>query len=323
MDTNSADNEAWMDEMPEEEPDWAAMMTSRQFVALESKLQLDAILPELASLSRPKSHRRQDEFDASSVVMWLRNGWSTEMLLRHNEAAFPSRGRAFALHWAFPQAYYSAFAIATAFFKARGSNEASHAAVIRRVGEDMKAKKYPKTMSFLALGGLPEILYLNIAKHPAACTLAFSRHDPDTVDTQIAQFLCSTRSQDLRSYKPKMKLKTKAGKPKKSFTREDWDRVSERLGPTSILSLLYRNRIRANYGEIDTYLSEDLDTDAVFHALVHIVHCLNLVHEAHLCSVVGPEVYEQLSSTAKASDHVFLADRRKSVKSAFLATAGK
>jgi hypothetical protein len=153
------------DEEVDAPPDWGAMMTSRQFAALESRLQLDTLL-EFAQLQTRKRFRPGDAFDTAGVATWLRNGWSTEKLLRLNESVFDDRDRAFALHWAFPQAYYSVFAVTTVFFKTRGSRESTHAAVIGRVGENMRSGEYPPTISFLALGGPREIAYVNIVKHP-------------------------------------------------------------------------------------------------------------------------------------------------------------
>lgn len=284
-------------------------MISRQFSALETKLQLDEVLSWISLAPQTRVRTPDDRLEAD-IATWLRNGWSTERLLRQSENFFKGKDRSFALHWAFPQAYYTVFAVAIAFFKARGSNEQSHAAVIRRVGEDMAVDQYPKVMSFLAVGGLPEIQYVNVDKQPAHSTLAFDAFDESSVETQIAQFLCATRTRDLKAYKPKMKLQTKAGKPKKKFSRDDWDRTSKKLGPTSILSLLYRNRIKSNYVEIDTYLSDDLDTDTVFRSLVHVVHCLNLIHEAKLRDVVGSRVFGELLANAGGADRPFVADRQ-------------
>jgi hypothetical protein len=50
-----------------DQPDWDAMMTSRQFAALESRLDLADVVAELASLKKPRSCRTRDALDVSEV----------------------------------------------------------------------------------------------------------------------------------------------------------------------------------------------------------------------------------------------------------------
>ncbi len=56
----------------------------------------------------------------------------------------------------------------------------------------------------------------------------------------LISFFRSTQRMHLEDKKPDLKIRTKDGKkPKTSFRREDWDRVSRALGKTSWLCLLY------------------------------------------------------------------------------------
>lgn len=291
------------------DPDWAAMMTTRQFAALKEWIDTNRLQDELAALPSPSSDRMRGDSSVAEVAQWLRNGWSTERLLRWNLEVYPGPEKAFALHWAFPQTYYSAYAVATAFLRARGTGESTHSSVIRRIGEDMLDGHYPPVISFLATGGPYDITYANIQKHPGSCSLEYRRGDVVTAENQIAQFLCGTRKLDLKMQKVNMKLRTSRGKLKKNFSKADWHDASRKLGPTSIFSLLYRYRIRANYGDIDMLLSEDLECETVFESLVHIAHSLNFVHEAKMMQKLGSKRFEQVLAAAGAEDHDFVGTR--------------
>jgi hypothetical protein len=168
---------------------------------------------------------------------------------------------------------------------------------------------YPPVVSFLALDGPYDITYANIGKHPGSCTLEYRPGDVVTVENQIAQFLCATRKQYLQAQKVNMKLKTMRGTVKKSFSRADWQEASKKLGPTSVFSLLYRHRIRANYGDIDTFLSDDLECETVFGSLVHLTQSLNLVHEALMKRKLGSRQFERVMAAAGVEGHDFVKAR--------------
>jgi hypothetical protein len=300
----------WTTEEVDALTDRGAMMTTRQFAALERRLDRDIVLAELTALCQQGALPVGRAYDEAKVAGWLRNGWNTEKLLRQTHSMFAGRERAYALQWAFPQAYYSTYAVALGFFGVRGHTESQHAAVIKCIGRMMQRGEYPKSLSFLAAGGRQAITFLNITKVPAKSTLTFNPDDPVSVDTQIAQFLSGTRNEDLARKRATMTFKTARGKPKKSLSRADWSRVSEAVGLTNLVSLLYRKRIKANYGEIDTYLSVQLDADAVFRGLSRVVACLNLVHECFIIHALARPHANALMNAAGAGEYAFVAERR-------------
>lgn len=60
------------------------------------------------------------------------------------------------------------------------------------------------------------------------------------IKRHLISFFRSTQRMHLEDKKPNLKIRTKDGKkPKTSFRREDWDRVSRALGKISWLCLLY------------------------------------------------------------------------------------
>ena len=88
-----------------------------------------------------------------------------------------------------------------------------------------------------------------------------------------------------------MGIKTKKNKIKKRYSSEDWKKVSDSLGYTNILSLLYRKRIKANYHDIDTLLNPSLDPNVAYNNLIHIVEMMNMVHEAFIIKGIGEKKF--------------------------------
>ena len=297
-------------------PDWPAWMLNHQFDALLVKLRADRLVKDLASLpsmSRPSASR---ECDLGNVRKWLLNGWSTERLLRLNCTVFEGDDRAYALHWGLAQAYYSVFALSVACFKVRGWKQEGHAQVIKLLGERVGRGDYPESLSFYASGGMNNIICHNIDRLCGKPSLAYDASEPCSVDNQIAQFLRATREIDLKQRRQDMRgeFRTKRGnKVKQSLTADEWGRISDRLGNTTVFSLLYRNRIRANYGDIETYFSQDLNVDCVFDSLVNVVNCLNLVHEAMMMRALGKKEFEPLRPNA--AEYSFVVDRCNAVAS--------
>lgn len=190
----------------------------------------------------------------------------------------------------FLRPYYSAFSVCLAFFKAVGYTEESHANVIKKVGLCMGHGYYPATVAFHADGGKARSHF-----HVLSDSLPWSLYwdsDPATTDAHIRGFLNGTRDRDIRRWLLSLNKKTKQGKPKKNFSVAEYESASNKVGPTSLMSLLYRKRIKANYQDIDTFLHPDLDAPAVFGALAQCVWCLNFVHEAFISAAIGSSAYK-------------------------------
>lgn len=270
---------------PKDDIRFAARMTNIQFAALAAHLRRAAVKPSISELLTRREIKLGAECDRTLVKRWLMNGWNTEMLLRTNRNVLKDGALRHSLHWAFPQAYYSAFSLTLAYFKTVGIPEESHAAAIRRFGAEAHSRRYPDILRVLADGCPAEVIGLAPSKFPS--TLVFDATDRTMVETRIAQFLCSTRDIDLDDRKDSVKLLTKSGKRKKSFNADDWLQVSRKLGQTSLLSLLYRKRIKANYRDIDTFLHPELDVESLFNDLINVVGNLNLVHEALIARALG------------------------------------
>jgi hypothetical protein len=163
----------------------------------------------------------------------------------------------------------------------------------------MLEHKYPAGMSFAA-NGIRPFEFSEIKKFPTRSTVHYNPAETESVETQIAQFLSATRDIDLRRQKTKMRFDCKGkNKRKKSLRPKEWLRVSESLGPTGVLNLLYRKRIKANYQEIDTLQSDVIDSKTVISSLGRILCALNFVHEAFIAKAVGLEEYRKLVNGTK------------------------
>ncbi|MBK9222413.1 MAG: hypothetical protein IPO16_09870 [Saprospiraceae bacterium] len=102
----------------------------------------------------------------------------------------------FALHWNFPQAYYSVYLTMTAFHETQGIANEQHEKSIKLFGNSVKDNHYPVALGFHATGLYEAFQFKGLStfkKFPKDCT-GLSRIDSlDEAQTQIAMFLKSTR----------------------------------------------------------------------------------------------------------------------------------
>ena len=264
---------------------FAARMTGIQFEALACRCHPDSIREDLRTVLAVRTMRQAVGCDRTEVAKWLVNGWSTEQLLATNARHLVADALRHSLHWAFPQAYYSVFTVTLAYFKAIGYTESTHAALIRKFGMEVSMDRYPNAIAFAATGPKP-FAFSRLSRTHLEQTLDFVHSDQAMIDGQIAQFLRATREEDLRDKKKSVPIRTKRGIKKKALRVDEWRQVATALGPTSILSLLYRKRIKANYRDIDSFLHEGLDPGPLYEHLLRIVGAMNYVHEVFIARVM-------------------------------------
>lgn len=80
--------------------------------------------------------------------------------------------------------------------------------------------------------------------------------------------------------------------------------VSDKLGSTNILSLLYRKRIKFNYDSIASVFSGALDASAIYDSLQFLVSKINLVHEAFIYKILGSPEYDRIIQSNVRPDFV-------------------
>lgn len=237
--------------------------------------------------------------DLERIKRVLYNSWSTEHALHIAGKVNDSEYYRFALHWSFPQAYYSCYLNMHAFCLATGDLRDSHRDIILGFGDRVKRKVYPECISFYADGNYQKYSFHNLPlyeKRNSALSLIKSSND---AQSQIGSFLKSTRSNKAQYHKDKRQksanpIKTNTNKVAVNFTPFQWQQIIDNIGPTSLFDILYRLRIKANYNDIESFMNADIDFEKFHHCLIHVVGYLNFVHEAYLAKALGPKKYAAL-----------------------------
>lgn len=237
------------------------------------------------------------EYDFARVKRVLYNSWSSEHALHlTGKQGLPDYYK-YALHWSFPQAYYSCYLNMHAFCLATGDLSDSHSKIILGFGERVKRNVYPKCISFYAEGNYKNYNYGNLPLHQPKKVLSLLR-DEIAIQSQIASFLKSTRSnkaeyhRDRRQRSANPILTNGSKQIAKKFNPDQWHEITKNLGPTSLFDILYRLRIKANYNDIETFMHADINFQQFHECLTGIVGYLNFVHECYLAKAIGYKKYE-------------------------------
>jgi len=246
-----------------------------------------------------KKIKQNKDVPMSRIHELLHNAWSTEYLLRHHLARQPEDYLRVSLHWAFPQAYYSIYLSIFAFYLAKNIHCKSHEATMRQFAGMVKNKVYPEALSFYADGEMKNFEYHNLGKRVRSSRNPLAEvQDPDEARAQIATFLKTTREKEAeavrheRQQHTRSAIKNAKGEPLKRFQAEHWKQITDRIGPTTCLDLLYRLRIKANYSCVSAFLHADTDLRSFYQHLCEIIEYFNFVHEAYLAKAIGSYNFE-------------------------------
>lgn len=116
----------------------------------------------------------------------------------------------------------------------------------------------------------------------------------------IASFLKSTRKKNAESKRDKLKEKKDSkflnakGAFRLNFSKKHWDLIYQTIPETTILNIIYRLRIKANYHDIETFINADIDFKIFHKCLSTIISYLNYIHEAYICKVIGLTEYKRI-----------------------------
>lgn len=281
-----------------------ARVTMGRFIALAHHLNYDQSARQLKTVPYfGQKLQRNHEADLKYVRRLLYNSWNTEYLLRASEQQSDDYLR-IALHWSFPQAYYCVYLNLHAFLVAKGINAKTHEGILRQFGSLVRHGAYPKAMSFHLMGELSEPSFVHLPHYNPALAKTTVELSPirniEEADTSIAGFLRTTRREKAellkaeRQSRKRNALKTKDGRVRQSFQREHWKVITDRMGITTILDLLYRLRIKANYQDIDSFIQDRIDCRPFYTALREIIAYLNFVHESYTAKVIGVQQFERI-----------------------------
>jgi hypothetical protein len=272
-----------------------AEMTHRQFASLSHKLASADIENEIINLDFfVNKLEKAKNLNLPEVEKWLKNSWNTENVLIQNKSIIENTGQSFAMQWAFPQAYYSTFGSLLAHFKALGYTQESHIAVMKNFSSLVEQNKFPESICFYCTGGKKNFEFVNIEKPNDVASMDFDTGNTKTINNHICQFLKATREIKLDDKAPDLKFKNAKGQRRKKLSPSMWQQVSTSLGHTTIMDLLYRKRIKANYQDIDTFSSNHFKGLEVLTNLSTVVGRLNLVNETYIAKAVGLQNYEAM-----------------------------
>jgi hypothetical protein len=251
------------------------------------------------------------KIDTVRKLLW--NSWSTEYAYNLGTQVNNEDYYKFSLHWSFPQAYYSVYLAMTAFHETQGMANDQHEKSIKLFGNSVKDNHYPGAISFHSAGLYDAFKYKNLEtfkKFPEDYSGLKRIDSLSDAQTQIASFLKSTRIKNAEHKREKLaeakdkKFLNAKGEFRKKFNKEHWDLIYQTIPVTTILNLMYRLRIKANYHDVETFIHADIDFRTFHECLGGIIDYLNFVHESYTKKAIGSKAYEEI--LFKFPDHLIM-----------------
>lgn len=269
---------------------------SIQFLIREDKDALNMLKSPYFNNFNP----RFTENELQRVIQHLHNAWNTEYALRASAQVGTEGYLRNALHWTFPQAYYSIYESLQAFLALQGWSSTDPDRLQQQVSRLMVRRAYPEVVSYYAAGHplKPSIHRLPNLRLKASLELADDKRE---AQAQIAQFLRTTRRQKAQQIRkeiqrnPQTALRSvKSGVVLKRFTEAQWGQIATHIGYTTLFSLLSRLLISANHREITRFVEADIDFRLFHESLQNLVSYLNFVHETYVVKAIGIQKYQEL-----------------------------
>lgn len=260
------------------------------------------------------------EFDLDTCRKLLWNSWSTEYAFLMTSNSENTDYYRFALHWHFPQIYYSIYLSMTAFHETQGIANDQHEKSIKIFGNSVKDGHYPEAIQYYSQGNYKDFNFLGLnsfSGFPKDFSALNKVNNLIDAELHIANFLKSTREQNAenkkkrgeKSHSKDPRFLTRKGTLTQKFTKKHWDIIYSSIPETTLLNIMYRLRIKANYHDIETFMNAEIDFRLFHEYLGNIVHYLNFVHEAYIHKAIGNENYKKILDDFNG--HI-LEDRAKS-----------
>ncbi|WP_161890293.1 hypothetical protein [Pontibacter russatus] len=238
------------------------------------------------------------ELDAAEVKRLLLNCWSTEYALRATAELGDEAYMRNALHWTFPQAYYTIFSGLQAFLRTRGLSTNNEAWVLREAGRLVVKNAYPRAIGFYASGHYDDfnVHRLPLAHYKPGLQIAGKELE---AQAQIGQFLRTTRRQKAKAVRQQAQANpatairsSRTGEVLQKFGPQHWQQLTWRVGYTTLFDLMARLRISSSHREIERFVQADIDFKLFHESLLQIVSYLNGIHESYVAQAMGIEQYE-------------------------------
>lgn len=257
--------------------------------------------PGLQNLPFFREHQADlDSHDIEAIGKILLTSWSTEYALRSTAELGGDDYLRHALHWTFPQAYYTAFAGLKAFLYTLGVKTNNADVISREVGRLVLRHAYPQTLAYYAAGHYPDFTVhrLPLAGYKPGLNIPEKEID---AQAQIGQFLRTTRKLKAQGVRKQVQSNSQTAlrSPKTSkvldkWSSSHWQQITWRLGYTTFFDLLSRLRISSSNKEIERFVDADIDFKLFHKSLLQIVSYLNGLHEAYIAKAMGLQRYQAL-----------------------------
>jgi len=241
----------------------------------------------------------QKDVDIEKIKSLLINSWHTELnfLLPLKISGDMSR---YSLHWAPVQMYYSLYlAIRALFESARFEIKNTHEPTLKSISNWIVNRNlfpYPWTCYCEGLSELKNCKFNNFKSDiKEVCALSFP--DDETSESFYAKFLKTTRNKYFDDKKFRAGLKTKGGKPLKSFSKANKQLIEQNLHKTTIFDCIYRLRIKSNYEEAETYILSEMsksDADKFYNSLKIVLTSSLLTLEYLIVKHMGKERFKEI-----------------------------
>jgi hypothetical protein len=261
----------------------------------------------LQSLTFFREHFAElDEHDLEAVGKLLMTSWSTEYALRATAELGNEEYLRHALHWTFPQAYYTIFAGLQAFLYTLNIKTNNAEVARREVGRLVVRNAYPRAIGYYAAGPYPDftIHRLPLAGYKPSLQIPSKEIE---AQAQIGQFLRTTRKMQAQEIRQRVQANSqtalrspKTGKVLDKWNASHWHQITWRIGYTTLFDLLSRLRISSTNKEIDRFVEAEIDFKLFHESLLEIVSYLNGIHESYVAKAIGINKYQQLVAALPA-----------------------
>lgn len=250
-------------------------------------------LPFLQSF-RPKYEQERME----ATKKWLLNAWNAEYTLRSAASNPDEHYQKHALHWTFPQGYYSIFYSAKAFLAIQGIHVPIESVIGQIINRYVMKGWYPPSVSFYADGPWGHYMFHNLIDTDEQALLQ-PIETPKQAQAHIAQFLKTTRNLRARAFRQRLQanptkaLRTKSGKVLAKFGLHHWEEIAKGMGVTTYFDMIARLKVSATQRELERFVEADINVPQFHQSLLNIVKYFNFVHECYIAKAIGIDKYQQ------------------------------
>lgn len=278
---------------------------SNYLIALSLLIKKEHICPKnfafsIANLSGFKKMPHNLGDNTGEIGKLLRMSWLTELLI--NKISEMNTLLPYATPWSMIQCYYAVYLSIRAYLQATGrAVRENHKATLRTISSDITSYigRFPSPWRCV-LNGDPKSSSISLMNtscaNPELLRLRNALESPHTGNPcqHYCLFLKTTRERQIKEYAVKWKAKHQRSRfPKEK--RQDY--ASSQLSATTIFDALYRNRIRSNYHDIDSFIYSEVrpvDFDKLHSAIRELTFFTLLLFEMLIAKSIGKKKFNSI-----------------------------